>query len=189
MTLFPSVAQSLCASTWLGQGAKVIFLTLVGRIFKAMKEIVNFPQCEETKSGKFIWNSQDSNYGMDIPVWTQKAYDIDCTNEFECDFYCEKYYKAEFVNGKRGKKCYSYLVLSGICLAISYDSVKDDWVFAGGCFKGNKTSIYEYAEINKKYDFSSIEIEVRNLVDPVIQAGIISNYSYDFGLGIIVFQY
>lgn len=116
-----------------------------------MKEIKNFPQCEQSKSGAFIWNEKDSTYGMDIPVWVQHEYEIDCANEKECDYYCEQYYNAEFVNGKRGKKCYSYEVLSAICLAIEFNPTTNEWLYAGGCFKNNKNYLLEPAVINNIY--------------------------------------
>ena len=117
-----------------------------------MKEIKNFPQCEQSISGNFIWNSQDSKFGFDIPVWVQHENDIDCTNDNDCDYYCEKYYNAEFVNGKKGKKCFSYEVLSAICLAIEYNLVTDEWAYAGGCFKGGKNYLLEQATINHIYE-------------------------------------
>jgi|LauGreDrversion4_2_1035121.scaffolds.fasta_scaffold119051_2 hypothetical protein len=117
-----------------------------------MKEIKNFPECDNAKSGKFIWNDDDSRYGMDIPIWLQYEHDIDCANDNECDYYCEKYYNAEFVSGKRGKKCYSYEVLSAICLAIDYNPLTNEWSYVGGCFKDNKNYLMEPAVINKIYE-------------------------------------
>ena len=116
-----------------------------------MKEIQNFPQCEATKAGKFIWNDKDSKYGMDIPVWIQYENDIDCGNDNDCDYYCEKYFNGEFINSKKGKKCYSYEVLSAICLAIKYDSILDNWYYDSGCFKDGKNYLLEPAKINNRY--------------------------------------
>ena len=32
-----------------------------------------------------------------------------------------------------------------------------------------------------KFSFSGVEIEIRNINDPIIQAGLTTNYSYNFG--------
>ena len=137
---------------WAEVESDINSLILEGRHFDLMKEIKNFPQCEQSKTGRFIWNEKDSKIGMDIPVWVQHENDIDCANDNECDFYCEKYYNAEFVNGKKGKKCYSYEILSAICLAIEYNPITNEWLYAGGCFKDNKNYLLEPAIINHLYE-------------------------------------
>lgn len=76
-----------------------------------MKLVGGFPQCRETLSGKFIWNEGDSIYGVDVPVWKQFEYDVDCADDEDCVSYCRSNYNGEFVHGKLGKKCYSYRVL------------------------------------------------------------------------------
>lgn len=73
-----------------------------------MKEVTNFPVCEETVTKKFIWNDEDSQNGVDVPVWIQHSYDIDCADELDCEENCKYYYNALYVEGKRGKKCYAY---------------------------------------------------------------------------------
>jgi hypothetical protein len=75
-----------------------------------MKLVKNFPRCTETESGKFIWNEDDPINGINVPVWKQLAYDIDCGDDVECDNLCLSQYSAEYINGKKGKKCYAYRV-------------------------------------------------------------------------------
>jgi len=79
-----------------------------------MKQVKNFPVCSETESGKFIWNDDDPVNGINVPVWKQLEYDIDCGEDEECDSYCRNSYNAEFINGKLGKKCYAYNVINNI---------------------------------------------------------------------------
>ncbi len=142
---------------------------------------MNFSQCQETQSGKFIWNSEDTTYGMDVPVWKQKSFDIDCADEEECVQNCNYYYAEYNKQGINTKRCYSYEVLDSICLLIEYDPILDEYVQKGGCFKDNKHYLMVTAQLNKIYHFDDIEIEVRNYKDPVVKAGQMSNYSYSYG--------
>ena len=79
--------------------------------FEVMKSVRNFPRCTETESGKFIWNDDDPLYGINIPVWKQIEYDVDCGTEQSCDNICDSDYEAIYINGKLGKKCYAYQVI------------------------------------------------------------------------------
>jgi hypothetical protein len=76
-----------------------------------MKIVKNFPRCTQTESGKFIWNDDDPVNGINVPVWKQLDYDIDCSDDEQCDYLCQNQYKGEYINGKIGKKCYAYQVL------------------------------------------------------------------------------
>lgn len=75
-----------------------------------MKIVDGLPQCSETISGKFLWNKNDPINGIDVPTWRQLSYNIDCGSEEECTNYCRSSLNAEFINGKKGKKCYAYEV-------------------------------------------------------------------------------
>lgn len=152
-----------------------------GNNYDIMKPVKNFPRCQSTESGKFIWNSEDSLYGIDVPVWKQHSYDVDCADEEDCDKYCDSNYNAEFVNGKIKKKCYSYDVLDTICIVIEYDPVTEEFSYSGGCFRDNQVYLMSPAQQNKIYHFDGIEIEVRNKKDPIIKAGEMSNQTYSFG--------
>jgi hypothetical protein len=154
-----------------------------GNNYDVMKPVLDFPRCKTTESGKFIWNSEDPEYGIDIPVWKQHAFDIDCTDEEDCDRACDSKFNAEFVNGKTKKKCYSYDILDAICLVIEYDQLTDNYRYKGGCFKDGLQYLMVPAEQNNIYYFEGIEIEVRNKKDPIVYAGEMSNYTYSFGVG------
>jgi hypothetical protein len=151
-----------------------------GLNYDIMKPVNNFPMCREAATGKFIWNSDDPLYGIDVPVWKQKAMDIDCTDEEECNKYCDSY-GAEFVQGKNSKKCYSYDILDTICFAIEYDPVIEEYKYAGGCFENNKHYLMVPAKQNEVFHFDGIEIEVRNKKDPIIKAGEMSGFTFSFG--------
>lgn len=151
-----------------------------GLNYDIMKTVKGFPQCQETLTGKFIWNSDDPKLGIDVPVWNQHYVEVDCSDEEDCDRACDAY-NAIFVNGKLSRRCYYYEILDTICIVVEYNSVTDDYFYKGGCFKDNKHYLMVPAEKNKDYHFEGIEIEVRNLKDPVIRAGEMSNFTYSFG--------
>jgi len=83
---------------------------LGGLNYDIMKEVSSFPVCMENASGKFIWNVDDPTNGIDVPIWKQYEYDVDCGDDSQCDDICNRNYNALFINGKLGKKCYAYKV-------------------------------------------------------------------------------
>ena len=153
-----------------------------GKHFDIMKTVQGFPKCGSTLSGKFIWNEDDTEYGFDIPPWTQEMHEADCSDE-DCPDYCENNYDGVFVDGINRHVCYSYEILDKICIIIRYDNVKNDYYFHGGCFANNQTYQMRKAHVGEVEDFYSVEIEIRDYNDPIIQAGEWTNYSYDFGNG------
>jgi hypothetical protein len=151
-----------------------------------MKPVTGFDRCKETESGKLVWNSNDPEFGVNVPIWKQTSYDIDCTNEEDCDSYCSSY-NALFVGGIKGRKCYSYEVLEYVCFTIDYDNILSEYKYSGGCLKNNEHYIMRQAERDKVYRFEDVFIEVRYKKDPVIYAGEISNYTYSFGSSFSLF--
>jgi hypothetical protein len=154
-----------------------------GENYDIMKPVLDFPQCQQTLTGKFIWNNDDPKHGIDVPVWEQSSFDIDCTDVDECIKSCKER-GAEFnINGINSKKCYTYKVLDGICLTIEYDPNTEDYKFTGGCFRNNKHYMMVDAVPDNVYRFDDVEIEVRNKKDPIIKAGEMSNFTFSFGTG------
>jgi len=146
-----------------------------------MKPVLNFSQCSETLSDKFIWNEDDSIFGLDVPAWKQKVYDAYCEGDKDCEYYCQSNFGALFKDGKRGKKCYSYEILQNICFLVEYNNITDTYSFAGGCFENNNHYSMIPANIDGLYRFDSIDIEIRNKYDPIIFAGKMSDFKFDFG--------
>lgn len=152
-----------------------------GNNYDLMKPVSGFPRCSQTETGKFIWNVDDPINGIDIPVWRQKSFKVECADEEECIKTC-KYYGAVFNNVSNNvKRCYNYEVLDNICIIVEYDASTDDYKFAGGCFKDGLHYQMIPGEEDKIYHFDDVEIEVRNKKDPIIKAGHMSNYNYSFG--------
>ncbi len=152
-----------------------------------MKPISNFTQCSQTISEKFIWNEDDPKFGLDVPAWRQNVFDIECEDEKDCQYYCQKNHNGKFLNGKRGKKCYSYEILENLCFTVDYDNITDSFSYKGGCFKDNMHYNMIPGNIDTTYRFDSIEMEIRNINDPIIVAGRMSNYKYDFGQSFVIF--
>ena len=51
-----------------------------------MKNVQGFSKCS-TANEKFIWNEEDSIYGVDIPAWIQIINEADCKNEECADYF------------------------------------------------------------------------------------------------------
>ena len=144
-----------------------------------MKPIQGFPQCTAA-SEKIIWNEDDSIYGVDIPTWKQIMHEIECNYE-DCSDYCKNKYGGVFVKGVNKNVCYTYDILDGICLVVKYDPLKDEYFYHGGCFPGNKIYKLVPATFGEEVNFYNVEIEIRELNDPIVQAGELTNYEYSFG--------
>lgn len=155
-----------------------------GQTFELTDEVINFPECLEASTGKFMWNDDDPKNGIDVPAWIQNEHDIDCTDTEDCEATCDQL-NALYLNGRRGKKCYSYQILESICLSVEYDSAYKQYKFAGGCFKDGKHYSMTSPVKNNIYYFDKVKFEVRNARDPVIKAGQLSNFTYSFGASMV----
>ena len=144
-----------------------------------MKQVQGLEQCS-TVNEKFIWNEEDSIYGIDIPAWKQTVHEADCSDE-DCAEYCKEKYEGAFVNGVNKHICYSYETLDAICIVVKYDPLRDEYIFHGGCFSGNHTYKMSPATLGEENNFYSVKIEIRDLSDPVAQAGEWTDYEYNFG--------
>eukprot|EP00340_Litonotus_pictus_P004268 CAMPEP_0170515886 /NCGR_PEP_ID=MMETSP0209-20121228/2272_1 /TAXON_ID=665100 ORGANISM="Litonotus pictus, Strain P1" /NCGR_SAMPLE_ID=MMETSP0209 /ASSEMBLY_ACC=CAM_ASM_000301 /LENGTH=347 /DNA_ID=CAMNT_0010800589 /DNA_START=84 /DNA_END=1127 /DNA_ORIENTATION=- len=151
-----------------------------GKNFDLTERVQGLPKCGEARSGKFIWNDDDPTHGVDVPAWTQHETDVDCTDQEDCQSTCEGY-DALFLNAKRGKKCFGYKILESICLTVEFDAVKNTFTYKGGCFEGGQHYQMTNPVKDQIYYFDKVKFEVRNYNDPVIKAGVMSNYSYSFG--------
>ena len=159
-----------------------------GKNFDLTSQVANFPECQEVNSGKLMWNEDDPKTGIDVPVWTQTERQIDCTDQEDCQSVCSDY-NAIYLNGRKGKKCYSYKILSSICLTVDWDETLQQFNYKGGCFENGLHYLMTDPVIGKTYKFESVKFEVRNSNDPIIKAGVISNYSYSYGAGFVSILY
>jgi hypothetical protein len=150
-----------------------------GKHFNIMKPVQGFPQCSSAND-KFIWNEDDSIYGMDVPAWRQTIHSADCNDE-DCPDYCKNKFRGVFVKGVNKHVCYSYEILDSICMIIKFDKLRNEYFFHGGCYPGNQTYKLVPANPGEEHDFREVEIEIRDFSDPVIQAGEWTDYGYNFG--------
>ena len=94
---------------------------------------------------------------MDFFVWKQHATEV--SSESECPS------NSAYVKTGNAGKCYRYDVLERICLLTSYvehpDTATYSWDYAGGCFQNGEIALYKPAEIGSTYDFTHVDIEVR----------------------------
>ena len=134
-----------------------------------MKEVKGFDKCSSAND-VFIWNEDDSQYGIDVPAWKQIVHEVDCSDE-DCAKHCKEKFGGAFVNGVNKHVCYSYETLDSICIIIKYDKLRDEYVYHGGCFPGNQTYKMNPAALGEENKFNAVKIEVRDLSDPIVQAG------------------
>ena len=150
-----------------------------GKHYEIMKPVKGFEKCS-TVNDKFIWNEDDSVYGIDIPAWKQTINEADCSDE-DCAEYCKEKFDGAFVNGVNKHICYSYEILDSICIVIKYDKLRDEYYFHGGCFPENKIYRLKPATLGEENDFRAVKIEIRDFIDPIVQAGEWTEYGYNFG--------
>ena len=144
-----------------------------------MKPVTGFGKCS-TVNEKFIWNEEDSIYGIDVPAWKQTMHEVDCSDE-DCAEYCKEKFDGAFVNGVNKHVCYSYDILDSICIVIKYDNLRDAYVYHGGCYPGNETYKMKPATLGEENSFKNVKIEIRDFSDPIIQAGEWTDYNYNLG--------
>ena len=144
-----------------------------------MKPVKGFGKCSSANDA-FIWNEDDSVYGIDVPAWKQRIHEVDCSDE-DCAEYCKQNYEGAFVNGVNKHICYSYETLDSICIVIKYDKLRDEYIYHGGCYPGNQTYKMGPATLGEENKFNSVKIEIRDFSDPISQAGEWTDYGYNFG--------
>ena len=144
-----------------------------------MKSVKGVGKCSSANE-KFIWNDNDSIYGINVPAWKQITHEVDCSDA-NCEQYCKDNFEGVFVNGVNKHICYSYETLDSICIIIKYDKLRNEYIFHGGCFPNNETYKMSQATLGEENKFNSVKIEIRDYNDPIIQAGEWTNYEYNFG--------
>ena len=135
----------------------------------AFKPLEDLPECSRSKNG--WWNFHDPKVGVDVPTWYQEEHYISCSGK-SCTDACTKknglwVWKADNSTGI----CYSYTVLTQICIKISkYDDGfgKTHWKYDGGCFADDEPGKYVDAKPGSIYRFENVTISVRANDDPFL---------------------
>ncbi len=144
-----------------------------------MKPVQGFGKCSSANDA-LIWNEEDSQYGIDVPAWKQIIHEVYCSDE-DCAQYCKEKYQGAFVDGVNKHICYSYDTLESICIVVKYDKLKDEFIYHGGCYPGNQTYKLSPATLGEENKFNAVKIEIRDLTDPIVQAGEWTDYGYNLG--------
>ena len=93
------------------------------------------------------WQESDPTKGVNLYIWKQHIEDISCSTPHTCQMACPGVYKPG-PDDTIGK-CYTYDVLSAVCLeigqSVDVDNVEEIWEYRGGCFKNDEPALYERA--------------------------------------------
>ena len=142
-----------------------------------MDEVKKLPYCSARKSGKLIWNEDDTEYGVDVPVWVQNETDVDCDSKKECEKKC-KDLNAIYFRSKSGNKCFAYDVVDSVCLVV--EKKEGEYIYRGGCFEAGSHLRMKTATPETVYELNDVKIEVRNYSDPIIYAGRVTGDEFDY---------
>lgn len=136
------------------------------RAYSALKDL---PECSNAKQG--LWSQNDPKQGVGVPTWTQHTVDLSCSGK-NCEKSCEK--KSGWWvwdTEKTGGHCYTYDVLTEICITVQrevdiYDKVH--YRLNGGCYQDGKVGKYVQGKPGSTYKFDSVPILVRSMYDPYL---------------------
>lgn len=154
------------------------------------RQVTEQPQCLEAENPSVNWREGDTRTGVDFLAWQQTTEEIQCSSVMSCKMACKGVYK----EGKEGKKgaCYSYDVLSNVCLlvrpVVNVDTVEEEWEFAGGCYDDDAYARYTKGVAGKVYTFDSVSFEVRADLDPYTAVSKKAEYK-QFGIDLTYFSW
>ena len=98
------------------------------------ESIKGFPQCSKAFNPRVIWHQHDPTHGIEINTWRQEMKILKgCNNKDSCQEKCDADQGIAKKTSKKDYVCYTYKVLTDICLMVDYNSTYS-WSYAGGCF-------------------------------------------------------
>ena len=115
--------------------------------------------CYGVEGGRGHWEATFPTMGINFKSWIQKkerAQDGECENTD---------YQIQIRDN-----CFSYEVMTKICLLVKYQKEADTsdfvepsykWTYTGGCFNDGHPVLYEQALPFHNYDFSEVEVDIR----------------------------
>ncbi len=160
------------------------------KVLELYDSVKGFPQCSKAFNPRVIWHEHDPKYGIEVHTWTQEMKELKgCNNREACQKQCDKYQGIAKKTHQKGYVCYSYKVLTDICLTINYNS-SDTWAYSGGCFENSSPIRMVPAKPGETYNFENVRVQVRSHSDPFVVATAENTQSEDFSFGIdIDFMY
>lgn len=135
----------------------------------AFKPLEEMPDCSRSKEG--WWNFHDPTIGIDIPTWFQNEIYLECSGTACGDTCTKKHGWWVWKNDKVEGTCYTYDVLTEICVVVTkyVDAFgKVHWKYTGGCFDNNLPGLYVEGKPKTTYNFESVPISVRANNDPFV---------------------
>ncbi|MDR3736716.1 MAG: hypothetical protein P4L10_14430 [Acidobacteriaceae bacterium] len=146
--------------------------------------VKGFPQCSKAFDQRVIWHQHDPKYGMEINTWRQEVHPVEgCNTRESCQKKCSKYNGIIKRTLKKDYICYSYKVLTDICLTLDYNAT-DSWAFAGGCFDDGSAARMAPAKPGETYNFENVKVQVRSKFDPYVVATKENTENDDFSFGV-----
>ena len=148
-------------------------------------DVEGFNECSNAFNPKIIWKDHNSKYGIDVYTIKEISRELKaCNTKDSCQKECNSYkgIAKEIEEGKY--ECYSYKVLTDICLMIK--GTEAGWKYEGGCFAESSPSRMVDAEPGNRYTFESVRIQVRSYLDPYIVATTQNAEDDNFSFGVDV---
>jgi hypothetical protein len=149
-----------------------------------------FPQCSRALNPRIIWQQHDPALGPEFYAWTQVMRPLSgCRDKDACQKVCDKHQGiAKKTRDKGNYVCYSYMVLTDICLMVDYEA--GVWSYMGGCFEDGSPVRMAEAEPGKSYTFDHVRVQVRSVHDPYVVATQKNSEEDDLSFGLdIDFMY
>jgi hypothetical protein len=150
------------------------------------ESLKGFPECRKAKNPRVIWRQHDPTTGAEILAWQQKATPLTgCHSHEACQKVCDK--SGGIAKSGSGKSyiCFTYKVVSEICLMMHYNG-SDSWTYAGGCFENGSPVKMVPAVPGESYTFEHIRVQIRSVHDPYVVATFESHEDEDISLGVDV---
>ena len=144
----------------------------------------DFKLCTNAMNPKIVWRDHDSKYGADIYAIKQTMKELSgCNTKEKCQAKCNSYKGIAKKTYNKKYVCYSYKILTDICLMINENST-ESWNYAGGCFENSSPMRMIDAIPGEVYKFENVRVQVRSNMDPFIVATKGNADADDFSFGI-----
>lgn len=152
-------------------------------LLEIYESIKGFPGCSKAFNERVSWHIHDPKYGVEVNTWKQQMSSLpNCNSREDCQTICDKTNGIAKRTRTKEYVCYSYKVLTDICILVDYNAT-DSWTYKGGCFEGKSPLRYETATPGETYNFSNVRIQVRSANDPFIVVTKGSSDDTDLSLG------
>lgn len=153
------------------------------RVLELYESVKGFQQCSKAFNPRVIWHEHDPKYGVELNIWKQDTRELKgCNTKESCQAICDKYQGIAKKTKQFGYLCYSYKVMTDVCLTVSTNDT-DSWTYRGGCFENGSPVRMVTAIPGQTYDFQDVTLQVRSVHDPYVVATKSNTASEDFSFG------